>query len=73
MAARKWKKIPKLFSRNLKVAAVDLYEAQVPLKIREQLKISESSLCYILSFARRNPANPIIARKNRVAHSLKLP
>jgi hypothetical protein len=41
-------------------------------KIREQLKILENSLRGILSFARKNPANPISARKKRVTHNLKL-
>ncbi len=41
-------------------------------KIRKQLKILESSLHRIVSFARKNPASPISARKKRGAHNLKL-
>jgi hypothetical protein len=71
--AAKVEKIPKHLSRDLKVAAIELSKANVPLKkIRDQLNISESSLRRILSFARKNPANPISARKKRVAHNLKL-
>jgi hypothetical protein len=71
--AVKVEKIPKYLSRDLKVAAIELSKAQVPLKkIRDMLNISESSLCRILSLAKKNLACPISARKKRVAHNLKL-
>ncbi len=42
-------KIPKHLSRDLKVAAIELSKAKLPLKkIRDQLNISESSLRRIL-------------------------
>jgi hypothetical protein len=47
--AAKVEKIPKHLSRDLKVAAIELSKAKVPLKkIRDQLNISESSLRHIL-------------------------
>ncbi len=47
--AAKVESIPKHLSRDLKVAAIELSKAKVPLKkIRDQLNISESSLRRIL-------------------------
>jgi hypothetical protein len=71
--AEKVEQIPKHLSRDLKVAAIELSKVHFPLKkIRDPLNISERSLRRILSFARKNPANPISPRKTRVAHNLKL-
>ncbi len=46
------------------MAAVELWRAKVPLKtIRQQLKMSESTLRRILAFAKANPIDPIMPRK----------
>jgi hypothetical protein len=62
--AVKVEKIQKHLSGDLKVASIEHSKAQVPLKkVRDQLNISECSLRCILSFAKKNPASPISARK----------
>ncbi len=56
------------------MAAIKLSKVQVPLKkIRDQLKISESSLRCVLSFARKGILpNPISAWKKHVVHNPRL-
>jgi hypothetical protein len=59
----------KLFKKNDKRGAIELWKAQVPLsKIRAQLKMSESTLRMILAFAFDpiNPIDPIASMPNRM-------
>ncbi len=63
----------KPFSREAKRATIELWKAKVPLKdIRNQLKISESTLRRILAFAKKTPDNPISDRKPGSGRPLKI-
>jgi ABC-type uncharacterized transport system YnjBCD substrate-binding protein len=49
-------KTSKPFSREEKRVAIELWRAKVPLKaIRDQVKMSESTLRRVLAFAKKNP------------------
>ena len=66
---RSWK----TFKKDTKWAAIELWKAKVSLStIRQQLKMSASTLRKILSFAKANPNDPILPRKTSSGRPKKI-